>query len=210
MLDAWQSPKSIICSKRRMEMTTATTQAPAAPAQVETKQRPWWLTVMTGALAFIIGAILLWGETSTKLDVYTFLIAVLGLYFLIDGIFHIVSIFVDHSMWGWKLFLGIIGIAAGLYVLEYPVVSAIALPKIYVLVLGIWGIMSGVALFIMAFQGGGWGAGIMGALGLIFGLVLTFNYSDFGMGLAMIWVGAIWGVVGGIWLMVRGFQQRKA
>ena len=126
-------------------MTTAT-------MQVETKQRPWWLTLMAGILALVIGAIMLWGETSTKLDVYTFLIAVLGLYFLIDGIMHIVSMFVDHSMWGWKLFLGIIGIVAGLYVLEYPVVSAIALPKIYVLVLGIWGIMSGVALFIMAFQ----------------------------------------------------------
>ncbi|HTP02638.1 MAG TPA: DUF308 domain-containing protein [Anaerolineales bacterium] len=184
-------------------MTTAT-------MQVETKQRPWWLTLMAGILALVIGAIMLWGETSTKLDVYTFLIAVLGLYFLIDGIMHIVSMFVDHSMWGWKLFLGIIGIIAGLYVLEYPVVSAIALPKIYVLVLGIWGIMSGVALFIMAFQGGGWGAGILGALGLIFGLALTFNYQDFGMGLAMIWVAAIWGVVGGIWLIVRAFQQRKA
>ena len=78
------------------------------------------------------------------------------------------------------------------------------------LVMGIWGLMYGTILLIMAFRGGGWGAGILGALGIIFGIVLIVNYSAPGMGLAMLWTAAVFGVIGGIALIVQAFRQRKA
>ena len=183
-------------------MTTAT--------QVQTKQRPWWLLLINGILAVIVGAVLLWAPAKTKVETYQLLVFFLGFFWLIQGVFDIVAIFVDHSMWGWKLFIGLVSIAAGAYILMYPIASALALPKIFVLVMGIWGLMYGLILLIMAFRGGGWGAGILGVLGIIFGILLIVNYSAPGMGLAMIWTAAVFGVIGGILMIVQAFRQRSA
>jgi len=39
-------------------------------------------------------------------------------------------------------------------------------------VLGIWGLLEGITLLVLAFRGGGWGPGVMGALMLILGMIL--------------------------------------
>lgn len=175
-----------------------------------TKQRPWWLTLIHGILALVVGSILLWSPAKTKVEAYLILIVILGVYWIVEGIFDIVDIFNDRSMWGWKLFIGIISIAAGAYIVMYPVATAVALPKIFVLALGAWGLMYGIILLIMAFRGGGWGDAILGILALIFGLVLTINYYVPGMGLAMLWTAAVFAVLGGIVLIIRAFRQRSA
>jgi uncharacterized membrane protein HdeD (DUF308 family) len=180
-----------------------------AATQVQTKQRPWWLTLITGVMAVIIGAILLWAPAKTKVETYQLLVFFLGFFWLLEGIFDIVSIFMDHSMWGWKLFIGLVSIIAGGSILMYPVASALVLPKIFVLMLGIWGMMYGIILLVMAFKGGGWGAGILGVLGIIFGVALTINYASPGMGLAMVWTAAVFGVIGGIAMIFQAFRQRK-
>ncbi len=179
-------------------------------SQVQTQQRPWWLTLIAGILAVIVGGILLWAPAKTKIDTYLILVAILGIYWLVEGILDIVSIFIDHSMWGWKLFIGIISIAAGGYILMYPLASAVALPQIFALILGIWGVVYGITLLFMAFRGGGWGAGIMGVLGIIFGIALMSSYMMPGTGLAMLWSAAVLGVVGGIFMIVQAFRQRSA
>ena len=182
----------------------------ASAVQTQTQQRPWWLTLISGILATIIGAVLLWSPLKTQANAYLFLVTFLGIWWMVQGIFDIIAIFIDHSMWGWKIFIGIISIMAGAYIVMYPLASAVALPKIFVLVLGIWGLMYGIILLIMAFQGGGWGAGILGALGIIFGLALMANYYVFGMGLAMIWTAAVFAFVGGIVMIFQAFRQRSA
>ena len=179
-------------------------------SQVQTKQRPWWLTLMTGILLVIVSGILLWSPAKAKVDTYMVMVAVLGIFWLVQGILDIVSIFIDYSMWGWKLFIGIISIAAGGYILAYPVASALLLPQIFVLIMGIWGLMYGIALLIMAFRGGGWGAGILGVLGIIFGIVLMGSYMMPGTGLAMLWTAAVFGFIGGISMIVQAFRQRSA
>jgi uncharacterized membrane protein HdeD (DUF308 family) len=175
----------------------------------KTKQRPWWLTLITGITAVIVGAILLWGTLDAKKETYEILVAILGIFWLVQGILDIVMLFVDHSMWGWKLFIGIVSIIAGAYILAYPIAAALALPKIFVLVLGIWGMMYGIILLFMAFSGGGWAAGILGVLGIIFGIALMVNYSAPGMGLAMLWTGAVFAFIGGIVMIVQAFRQLK-
>jgi uncharacterized membrane protein HdeD (DUF308 family) len=177
--------------------------------QATTQQRPWWLTLITGILALVVGGILLWSPAKDKIETYLIVVMALGFYWLLEGTFHIVGMFLDHTMWGLKLFLGIIGIWAGMWVLTYPVAAAITLPKVYVLVLGVWGFINGIMLLFMAFRGGGWGAGIMGVLGLIFGTVLMMNYYVLGMGLTALWIAAWAGVIFGIVLIVQAFRQRK-
>jgi uncharacterized membrane protein HdeD (DUF308 family) len=177
---------------------------------MQTKQRPWWLTLILGISAFIIGAVLLWAPAKTRVETYLLLVTMLGIYWLVWGILEIVSMFMDHSAWGWKLFMGIVSIIAGGYILMYPIASALVLPKIFVLMLGIWGLMEGIILLIMAFRGGGWAAGILGVLSIVFGIILIANYSVPGMGLTMIWVGAVWALIGGVVLVVQAFRQRRA
>lgn len=177
---------------------------------LETKQRPWWLTLIGGILAVIVGAVLLWAPAKTKVDVYTILIVILGLYWLIAGIFDIISIFVDHTAWGWKLFMGIISIIAGATILMYPVAAGLALPKIFVLVLGIWGVIQGIVMLVLAFQGGGWGAGIAGAIAIILGIALIINWTTLGWGLAFLWVAAVAALIGGIVMIFQAFRQRSA
>ena len=177
---------------------------------IESKQRPWWLTLIMGITALVVGAILLFAPAEAKKDTYLLIVKILGFYWLIGGISSLISMFVDHTAWGWKLFIGIVSIIAGGYVLMYPVATAMALPQIFMLVLGIWGLMEGIVLLIMAFRGGGWGAGILGVVSIIFGLILMANYGKLGSGLAMLWVAAFWGLIGGIVLIIQAFRQRKA
>ncbi len=177
---------------------------------METKARPWWLTLILGIMIFVAGAILLFGAPRQKADTYLLLVTILGIYWLIWGILEIVYMFMDHTAWAWKLIMGIVSILAGGYILMYPIAAAIALPKVFVLVLGIWGLIEGIALLLMAFKGAGWGAGILGVVSIIFGIILMLNYTALGMGLTMLWVAAIWGLIGGVVMIVQAFRQRSA
>jgi uncharacterized membrane protein HdeD (DUF308 family) len=185
------------------------TAATASPMALETKQRPWWLTLITGVLAVVIGAVLLWGSMFTKVQTWLFLVQLLGIYWLVIGILDLVHMFTDHSGWGWKLFMGIISILAGSYILMYPIASAMALPRIFVFVLGFWAFVQGCIMVALGFKGGGLGAWALGILGIILGFVLMANYTTPGMGLSMLWVGAVAALVGGFVMIYHAFQTRK-
>ena len=180
------------------------------PTTAQAAPRVWWLTLIKGIIALVIGAVLLWAPAKTQVNTYMFLVTFLGIWWMVDGIMNIVGIFIDHTMWGWKLFIGIVSMIAGFYIVTYPIAAAVALPQVFVLVLGIWGLMYGVILLIMAFRGAGWGAGILGALGILFGLVLIGNYTVPGMGLSMLWSAAVAAVVLGIVAIVQAFRERSA
>ena len=171
----------------------------------ETKQFPWWLILMSGILNIIIGILLLTNPAQTA----TALAWVLGLYWLIHGIFILVAMFLDHSAWGWKLFIGILSIIAGIYVMRFPVAGAVVIPAIIVLLLGIQGLIVGIIALVMAFKGGGWGAGILGALSIFFGIVLILNWASLATVVVFIWVVAILALVGGVIQIVRAFQQKQ-
>ncbi|MFO7683367.1 MAG: DUF308 domain-containing protein [Chloroflexota bacterium] len=188
-------------------MTTAVSTSATA---METQARPWWVLLLQGSFAVLIGATLLWAPAKTKVETYQLLVALLGIYWLLAGVMDLVHMFTDHSGWGWKLFMGLISIMAGAYILMYPVASGVALPKIFVLMMGIWGVMQGTVALILAFKGGGWGLGILGVVGIFFGLILMGTYMLPGMGLTLIWVAAVWGVFGGIMMIVQAFRQRSA
>jgi uncharacterized membrane protein HdeD (DUF308 family) len=77
---------------------------------------PWWLVLLEGIAAIILGLLLLTAPQATLLV----LVQLLGIYWLVKGIFQIISIFIDSSRWGWKLFAGILGIVAGIIILGHP------------------------------------------------------------------------------------------
>lgn len=170
---------------------------------METKAMPWWLILIEGISAIIIG-ILLFTSTVQTMAV---LIVFLGLYWLIKGIFDLVSMFVDHSMWGWKLFIGIIGILAGIVILRNPLMSTFAVPVIFTWVLGFYAILAGIVMLIQAFKGGGWGIGIMAVIGILIGIFLLGN-TLIGAQLVVM-LSAVVLVIGGIAAVVFAFRARS-
>ena len=164
---------------------------------------PWWLVLLEGIAAVIIGIFLL---TSPGITLFA-LVQFTGFFWLIGGIFRIVSIFVDSSSWGWNLLGGIIGILAGLVVLQHPLWSTLLLPAVYVVILGIQGIILGGASLVMAFRGGGWGTGILGVLSIVLGVVLLLNPLFIGIAVLPFVLGAL-ALFGGIIAIVAAWMMR--
>jgi uncharacterized membrane protein HdeD (DUF308 family) len=172
---------------------------------LETRRAPWWWGLIAGIFNIIIGILLFTIPVKT---VFTLVLA-LGIYWIVSGIFTLVGMFIDHKGWGWKLIMGAISIIAGIVILRYPLMSALTIPSILILLLGIQGIIVGIIGLIMAFKGGGWGAGILGALGIIFGIILVANYANPAFVVTLVWIVAIMAVVGGIVQIVMAFMQRS-
>ncbi len=172
----------------------------ALPAAIESF--PWWLVLLDGIIALILGILLLFWTGPTLLVTITFI----GVYWLISGIFILASVFVDRTGWGWKLLSGILAFLAGLFVLAYPLYSALLLPAIFAIFIGVWGLVVGAVHLVQAFRGGGWGAGILGVLSIIFGiLILTHPLIS---AVALVLIVAIFAVVGGIAAIFLAFRLR--
>jgi len=165
---------------------------------------PWWLVLLEGIAAVIIGLFLL---TAPGITLF-FLVQVTGFFWLIGGVLRIVSIFVNSSLWGWKLVGGIIGVLAGIVVLQHPLWSTLLLPAIYVIILGIQGIIVGATSLVVAFRGGGWGAGILGALSIVFGIILLLDPVFIGIAVLPFVLGAF-ALVGGIAAIIGAFRLRS-
>ena len=111
---------------------------------------------------------------------------------------------------GVEVFIGIVSIIAGGYILMYPILVGLELPQLFVLILGIWGVIKGCVLFFMAFKGGGGAYAIIGIFAIFFGIILIAAYTVPGAGLMFVWGAALFGFIGGFFLIYRAFQQRKA
>ena len=171
--------------------------------RTEEKGFPWWLVLLEGIVAAILGLFLLTAPGATLFV----LIQVLGIFWLVGGLFRIVSIFLESSLWGWKLVGGVLGILAGIVVMQHPLWSSVLVPAIYVIILGIQALISGGVSLVLAFSGGGWGAAILGALSVIFGLVLLFNVW-IGVAVLPFILGAV-GIVGGGAAIAVAFAMRS-
>lgn len=161
-----------------------------------------------GILAIVFGLLLLVSPAATS----TWVAFLVGIWWLASGIMNLVSMFVDHSMWGWKLFAGILGIVAGVIVLDAvgdkPLLTTLGLASIYIFVLGIQGIIIGIIDIVKAFQGGGWGIGLIGVLSMLFGAFLMYN--PFAGALALPFVFGILAIVLGAAAIFMAFRVRKA
>jgi uncharacterized membrane protein HdeD (DUF308 family) len=169
----------------------------------ETEQHPWWLTLMGGILSFVIGLLLL---TSPAKTVFTLVVG-LGIYWIISGIFHLAGMFLDHHAWGWKLFAGLLEILAGFLILRYPLIATIEVPQVIVFLVALQSVVVGIILLVMAFQGGGWGIGILGVLGVVFGGILLVNYWRLASIAGLVWVVGIFALVVGFVQILHAFQR---
>jgi uncharacterized membrane protein HdeD (DUF308 family) len=178
-----------------IDAPTATPVTPALP------RPPWWLILLQGIASLTIGLLLL---TETGMTILS-LVIFLGVYWLISGIFDLVSLFVDRRHWGWKIFSGVIGIIAGIVIVRHPLWSAVLVPVTLVWVLGFIGILIGVTHIIRAFTGGGWGSAVLGLLSLLFGVILLAQPIE-SLAVLVLLI-SVWAVVGGAVAIVVSFAM---
>ena len=163
---------------------------------------PWWLVLIQGILLVVVG-ILLFTNTGATVVV---LAQILAIYWLIAGVLELVSIFIDRSAWGLKLIGGIIGIWAGLFIINNPIGGTLAFGFAVVIILGIQALLLGITNIIQAFRGAGWGIGLLGVINIIFGIILLSNSM---IAVATLpWVLGGFAIVGGIASIVFAFRLK--
>jgi uncharacterized membrane protein HdeD (DUF308 family) len=174
-----------------------------APTTAEGVDAPWWVTLIAGIGMTFMGVLLILAPGISLVVTAQ----VVGLYWFLDGIVRLVSIFVDRSDWGWKLLIGVLGVLAGLAILQHPLWSAGLFPAMAALYIGIVGVFIGVGELTLALlRGAGWGTGLLGVVSVILGLLLMFNPLAGAAALPFLCGGI--GIVAGIVTAVMSFKLR--
>ncbi len=163
---------------------------------------PWWIILLQGILLVVVGILLFTNTAATAVV----LAQILAIYWLISGVLELVSIFIDRSAWGLKLIGGIIGIWAGLFIINNPIGGTLAFGFAVVIILGIQALLLGITNIIQAFRGAGWGIGLLGVINIIFGMILLGNSM---IAVATLpWVLGGFAIVGGIASIVFAFRLK--
>jgi uncharacterized membrane protein HdeD (DUF308 family) len=175
-------------------------------------RKTWWVPLLQGIAALIIGLMLVARPGATLVVLTIFL----GAYWLVGGIFDIVGAFSRQDAdrhWVFALVGGILSAAVGLLLLGQPILGAIATSFALVSLLALGAILSGVFDIAWAvrvrneIQGEGWII-LLGLLSVLLGLALLA--SPLLSIVALVQVAALLAIVGGIALIITAFRLRSA
>ncbi len=166
---------------------------------------PWWLVLLQGIAGILLGLLLVTAPVISLIA----LVRLLGWFWMIKGLLSIVAIFTGEAKphRGWLLFSGILGVLAGLAVIDHPLLAALWVPTVLIIFIAVDGILVGLGYLAAAFQGAGWGAGLMGVISTVLGVILL-SAPLLGVAALPILLG-IWGLVGGIGSVIFAFQLRR-
>ena len=148
------------------------------------------------------------------------LVVFLGLFWLISGIIEVIfSLFLigeKGSKWGLKLVAGIIGILAGIFVLNHPLYAGIITPVILMYFIAFTFIFHGIVYMVAGSEDRekgeyewSWGSLFLGIFYLIFGFVLLIAPVLVSTS-AVVIASAILAIVGGIGLIIFAFKVKSA
>ena len=169
----------------------------------DVKLFPWWLLLVWGILALLIGIMFVATPGMTTVFFITFL----GAYWLVGGLFTLGSLFVDRTNGGWKIFFSVINIIAGILILMYPLYSTFFIIEFFIIFIGFWACFIGGAYLFTAFPAKDTGAGVLGAASLIFGiLILIFPLIS---GLLIPYIIGGFTILAGISSIVISFVAKK-
>ena len=167
----------------------------------------WWLVLLRGIFMVIFGIIAL---VSPDIALLT-LVWAFGFYAILDGITAIVIGIRTHGEphWVWTIVQGVVSVLAGVIALIWPGVTALAL----LFVVAVWALLSGIGEIGGAFASrnsgsNAWGWTLAGGiLNVIFGVLLLI-WPASGI-LTLIWLVAIFTLVGGIAQIVLAFRVQS-
>lgn len=161
----------------------------------------WWFVLLRGVLLLLLGLFFVTSPGSTLAT----LSLLLGAYWFIQGIFSILGIFVKVSdvPWGWLLFEGILGIMAGIFVMNHRMF----VPATLVIILAIQALMMGIGNLVQGFQGDGTRAVILGSINILFAIILFGHPLVAASALPVIF--GIFAIIGGIALIALTLRIKK-
>lgn len=156
--------------------------------------RNWAWVLVRGVLTVLFGALAIFWPGITILA----LVILFGAYAIVDGLTAIVMGARRHSGRGWMVFIGVLGVIAGLIALIWPGISALAL----LYVIAFWAIVTGIGSIVSGFglsrdAGGRWLFVLSGLAGIILGILLLANPGEGAIAL-VVTIGLfaiIWGVI---------------
>jgi uncharacterized membrane protein HdeD (DUF308 family) len=164
----------------------------------------WWLLLLHGIAALLLGLMLVSAPAATLASLMTFI----GFFWLISGVLSVVRVFVDRSVpWIWSLLSGIVGILAGLFVVNHPLTAALVLPATLVVILGIDGLAMGVFEIVRGVKGGGIGAFVLGGVNSLIGVLLLAR--PFAAALAVPFIFGVILLIEGVGLIFLAFKARR-
>jgi uncharacterized membrane protein HdeD (DUF308 family) len=181
-------------------MTETTT--PTIPVTPVLPVFPWWLVLIQGIITLILGIFFLAYPFGTLLVLVTFL----GAYWFISGLIGLFSLAVDKTNAAWKILFGILGIIVGIAILVYPFYSAFVVPYVFIIFVGVWGLIMGFVSLFAGFKGGGWGASIIGIILIIFGCLILAN--PVVSTVLLPFVLGVFGIIGGIAAIVASIYLK--
>ena len=175
-------------------------------------RKTWWVPLLQGVAALIIGLMLYTRPGSTLVALTIFL----GAYWLVGGLFDIIGAFSRRDSdrhWALELVSGLLGVVVGLLLLGRPAVGAIATSVAMVALLAIGAILSGIFNIAWAvrvrneIQGEGWII-LLGVVSVLLGLLLLA--SPLVSAAALVRFAALLAIIGGIGLVITAFRLRSA
>ncbi|MDD1702456.1 MAG: DUF308 domain-containing protein [Methanoregula sp.] len=168
---------------------------------------PWWLILLWGILALIIGAMFLGSPAITTV----LFITLLGAYWFVGGIFSLISLAVDRTNAGWKIVLGILNLILGIIVLALPLYSTVILLTLLIIFVGVWAFIMGAIHLYQGLTAKDAGNAILGIISLIFGILLLVSNDVFPLiTIAMLpFIAGFIAIIVGICAIVVAFAVRK-
>ncbi len=170
----------------------------------------WWALLLSGIVVGVIGFLLLAHPEKTLIV----MVQLLAIGWLVHGVLGIGSSFMGGEGWGWRLFGGVIGLLAGLFVLAHPLFSAAITPVMLVYLIALTAMLNGISEMIFGRRVGvlgtqwSWGSFFVGLLNVVIGVFL-FAHTLVSAGVLVSVVGVL-SIVAGIALVIFAFQIRGA
>jgi uncharacterized membrane protein HdeD (DUF308 family) len=185
----------------------AGTLTPFPVALREVLARNWWLLLLRGVAAVGFGVLAFVWPGLTLLA----LVFLYGAYALLDGILAIAAAIKGRGTsapTGWLIFIGLLGIGAGLATFFWPAITALAL----LVLIAVWSILQGVFTIAGAIRlrreiEGEWLLIVSGLLSVVFGL-LVMAHPGAGA-LALVWIIGAYAVAFGALLIVLSLRLHR-
>lgn len=163
---------------------------------------PWWLVLIEGVAAVVLGILLLAAPGQTLIA----MISIVGLFFIVKGVLFFTGLFVDRSQWFAKVLAGILSLVVGVIVVQHPLWASALVPTTLTMTVGVLAVAVGVIGLAQALSGGDWLHAALGILSVLIGLPFIFNPS--GTSSILVTILGIVAVVGGLAVIVTAFRQR--
>jgi uncharacterized membrane protein HdeD (DUF308 family) len=166
----------------------------------------WWIVLLEGLAVLLLGLSFVVAPGITVATLLVFL----GVWWVASGFFSIIWILIRESdlPWAWSLARGLLGMLMGILVLGYPLFRDFASRGTLVTVVAVGAILVGGMSLIEASKGGGLGSMILGAINIVFGVLLLAS-PLVGPRVLPILMGIL-ALVGGAVLISLSFRIRKS